>query len=48
MDGTGSGYYVTGNISCGMSDGWNWLRILCKGEHIVQDEWWIELAQDIM
>ena len=28
MDRTGSGYYVRGNISCRMSGGWNWLRIV--------------------
>jgi len=48
VDGTGSGYYVMGYISCRMSVGWKWLRILCNGVHIVKDEWWMELAQDIM
>ena len=28
MDRTGSGYYVMGYISCRMSGGWNWLRIV--------------------
>ena len=48
MDGTGSGYYVMGYISYRMSGGWNWLRLLCNGVHIMQDEGWMELAQDIM